>query len=207
MLLATLWQRGAWSPSPWTMTNAEASSDSIDLKSAVLDSLLALPVPDPSSVTDTAAQTLYGQLFGALGGSVDVEARSADACAGVVLAVKKMDVALWHLARGATIGVLHAVVGRHLDPGPVLSACVAGMMEETDGFGADYGAVAQGAVEGAIIGSQELGLDPSDLGTQVATAALEKAISMGDVAREKIQHLVNRRTMGYTISIPSSLLS
>ena len=108
-------------------------------------------------VTDAAAQALYGQLFGALGGEADQAEQTGEACAGLVLANKKGAFSLWHLARGGAIGVTHAAVGRQLDPADLLSAGVKRMMVDADGQGADFGAVAQGVLEGALVAAGELG--------------------------------------------------
>ena len=157
-------------------------------------------------VTDAAAQALYGQLFGALGGEADQAEQTGEACAGLVLANKKGAFSLWHLARGGAIGVTHAAVGRQLDPAELLSAGVKRMMVDADGQGADFGAVAQGVLEGALVAAGELGLHEASLGTADAVAALETAADLGPAASAKVRRIVNRPIMGRAFDIPSSLL-
>jgi len=136
---------------------------------------------------------------------VDQAAQTGDACAGLIQANKKGAFSLWHLARGGAIGVTHAAVGRQLDPAQLLAAGLQRMMNEADELGADVGAVAQGAVEGALVAARELGLHEAQLGSAVAIAALETATGMGPAATAKVRRIVDRPILGREFNIPSSL--
>jgi hypothetical protein len=180
-----------------------------DAPSALCDSVCSAAqsgAAGKADATDAAAQALYGQLFGALGGEADHAEQTSEACAGLVLANKKGAFFLWHLARGGAIGVTHAAVGRQLDPAELLGVCVRRMMIDADGQGADFGAVAQGVLEGALMAARELGLHEASLGLAVAVAALETAADIGPAASVKVRRIVNRPIMGREFDIPSSLL-
>ncbi len=158
--------------------------------------------------TDAAAQALYGHLFGALGGEgVDPAVRTAEACAGLVLANKKGKFALLHLARGGAVGVTHAAIGRQLDPALLLDAAMQRMLSDAAAMGADCGAVAMGLLQGSLVAAAELGLSTRELGSAVAVAALEHSAQLEEADRAKIQRLVNRRVMGQEFEIPCSLLT
>lgn len=159
--------------------------------------------PGPSEVSDSAAEAVYGYLFPFLEEADDPVEGAAAAAAGAILGTKKHNAALWHVARGAMIGLAHAGYGRRLELDPLVVAATRRMMRESDGMGADFGAAAQGAVEGAITAADELGLDPQAFAATAARAALEMSEELGEGALEKIRHLVNRRVLGVEVRIPA----
>lgn len=159
--------------------------------------------PGPSEVTDSAAEAVYGYLFPFLEDAEDPAEAVAAASAGAILGTKKHGAALWHVARGAMVGSLHAGYGRRLELDPLIVAGTRRMMGEADGMGADFGATAQGSVEGAITAAEELGLDPRELAATAARAALEMSEGLGEGALEKIRHLVDRPILGVPVQIPA----
>jgi hypothetical protein len=162
--------------------------------------------PGPGDVTEAASQACYGYLLGALESTEDPAAEAALAAGAVIEGAKKLISPFWHAARGALIGVLHAGLGQRQDLGPLIDGATRGAMDAADRAGGDFGAAAQGAVEGCVIAADELSLDPAELGSRAACAALLRAREMGDAAQRKIQHLVTRRAEGVTIRVPSDLL-
>lgn len=168
------------------------------LADLVRDAFLAAD-PGPSDVTDAAAQAVYGYLFDPLRDAEDPTALCAEAASGVLAAQKKHGAPVWHAARGALVGVLHAAVGHHLALEAVIGATTARLMTDADAAGGDFGAAAQGSVEGAIVAAEELGLDPTAMGGVAAAAALRTAADLGEGAGERVLHLVDRRVLGYPI--------
>ena len=182
----------------------EQENSPLDTLTDHVRAALIAAAPGPSEVTDAAAQATYGFLFPALEGCEDEAAAAAAAAAGTLLATKKLSSApIWHVSRGAAVGIMHAGFGRRLDLEPMLIAAVRRMMTEADGLGGDFGAAAQGAIEGSITAADELGLDPQDFAATTALAALEMSEELPEGALEKIQHLVNRRILGVDVRIPS----
>jgi len=163
---------------------------------------LAARAPGPSDTTDAAAAAVYGYLFPFLAASDTAVEAAGAAAAGALAGAKKLTAPVWHVARGALVGVLHAGLGRRLELAPLARAATAALMREADAQGGDFGAAAQGAVEGTIVACDELGLDPSELASIVAEAALETAETLGEGAPEKVRHLVTRRVMGVTVRAP-----
>lgn len=181
-----------------------STTEELSLSDRVRDAFCAA-APGPSEVTDAAAQALYGQLFRDLEGADDSAQASREAAKGLLAATKQCPAPAWHLARGATLGVIHAALGRGLEPAPLIRTVTSQLMLASDKAGGDFGAVAQGAVEGCVLAADELGLDPGALASVAATAALETSKELGDGAHEKVHHLVIRDVGGAPISVPRSL--
>ena len=182
------------------MTSQEEASLSEHVRDAFVHA-----APGPDSVEAAGAEACYGYLIGALEGADDAPALVRDAVTGLIEGAKKLTAPYWHAARGALVGVVHAGVGQRLALDPLVDAATAAAMEAADDRGGDFGAVAQGAVEGCIIAADELSLDPAALGSRAAVAALTCAKDMAPGAHEKVLHLVDRRVKGITITVPNHL--
>jgi hypothetical protein len=181
-----------------------STAETLSLSDRVRDAFIAA-APGPSEVTDAAAQALYGQLFRALEGADDPAEPAGEAAQGLVAATKKCPAPTWHLARGATLGAIHAAVGRGLDPAPLIRSVTNQLMLAADKVGGDFGAAAQGAVEGCAMAADELALDPGALASVAATAALETSKDLAEGSHEKVHHLVTRDIGSFTITVPRSL--
>jgi hypothetical protein len=180
----------------------EASLLSDNVRDAYIDA-----APGPGVVTDAAAQACYGYLITALEDASDPPAIVREAVTGLIGGAKKLISPFWHAARGALVGVVHAGVGQRLALEPLIEAGTVAAMDAADALGGDFGAAAQGAVEGCILAADELSLDEAALGSCAATAALTRSTEMVEGAHEKVQHLVTRRVLGITIDVPDNLRS
>lgn len=180
------------------------SQDQASLTEHVRDAFIEA-APGPDDVESAGAQACYGYLIGALEGAADAPAVVREAVTGVIEGAKKLTSPYWHAARGALVGVLHAGVGQRLELEPLVDAATVAAMDAADNGGGDFGAAAQGAVEGCILAADELSLDEAELGSRAAVAALTRAMDMVPGAHEKVLHLVDRRVMGITITVPNHL--
>ncbi len=181
-----------------------STTDKLSLADRVRDAFIAA-APGPSQVTDAAAQALYGQLFRDLEGADEPAELSGEAATGLLAATKQCPAPVWHVARGATLGVIHAAVGRGFDPAPLIRSVTSQLMLASDKLGGDFGAAAQGVMEGCVLAADELALDPGALASVAATAALETSRDLGDGAHQKVHHLVTRDVGGAPVSVPRSL--
>lgn len=161
--------------------------------------------PGPGEVTDAAARACYGYLIGGLEGAEDPCQAVAEAVTGLMEGGKKLVSPFWHVARGALVGVLHAGVGQRLELEPLIAAATVAAMDGADGAGGDFGAAAQGAVEGCIMAADDLSLDDGALASCAAVAALTRSTEMVEGAHEKVHHLVTRRVRGVPITVPEHL--
>lgn len=157
--------------------------------------------PGPDDVEDAAAQAVYGFLFPALEGAEDDRELVRQAVTGALEGAIRSGAPVWHASRGALIGVLHAAVGRGAAPGPWIDAAVGAALGATHAVDADYGAAAEGALEGCVLAADELGLSPSELATRAARAALDWACAVGPPAHDKLAHLVTRHVMGIPVRL------
>lgn len=176
----------------------------VSLTDLVRDSYVEA-APGPGKVEGAAAQAVYGHLIHALEGAEDTDAVVRNAVTGVIEGGKKLVSPYWHVSRGALIGVIHAGVGQRLELGPLIDAATSAAMDASHDSGGDFGAAAQGAVEGCVLAADELSLDEAALGSRAATAALDHSQEMVEGAHEKVHHLVTRRVKGIEITVPSHL--
>jgi hypothetical protein len=125
----------------------------------------------------------------------------SQAAIGIVQAAKKTGDPMWHVARGAADGVLHAAVEARVDPFAAMVAVTRGMVAELLDMEGDFAAAAKGAVQGAIEAAEELGLDPQRAAHLAARAGFETSDAVRKAAGIRVMEVVGWRVMGYATGL------
>ena len=152
--------------------------------------------PGPGDVASTVETVVHRVLVPlASGDPAELTEAVAAAMSGVIDAAKDVP-PVWHAARGAVLGTLRATSGAPIDSYVAIEHATAALVERSDATGGDFGAAAKGAVEGAILGAEAVGLDDEKAASAAATAGWETARKRSEAAGERVKHVVHRQVMG-----------
>ncbi len=161
--------------------------------------------PEVNEVPDAARDAVLRILAPALRtASGDANARAAqigEVLHGLTLAVKKAGDSVWHAARGALEGTIHAAVAASCDPLEALREATRVLVTEQLELEGDFAAAAKGAVQGAIQACEELGLDVQRAARETARVAFETAHAARKAAGVKVKEVLGVKVLGYATGL------